>query len=94
MGSGGWGDKRVEGRKGENGGKIDTGIEGREGGIKGMRKEEGEQKVLALIEERTSAKKDKNFKKADEIRNALLDMNVVIEDTRAGVKWSIKTNGN
>ncbi len=49
-----------------------------------------EEQILALIEERTNAKKDKNFALADEIRQKLLDMNVIIEDTRAGVKWSIK----
>ncbi len=49
-----------------------------------------EQKVLDLIEQRTNAKKEKDFAKADDIRAKLLDMNVVIEDTRAGVKWSMK----
>ncbi len=49
-----------------------------------------EQKILDLIEQRTNAKKDKDFKKADEIRATLLSMNIIIEDTRAGVKWSIK----
>jgi cysteinyl-tRNA synthetase len=44
-------------------------------------------KIEALIAERTAAKKEKNFARADEIRNQLSDMGIVIEDTREGVKW-------
>ena len=44
-------------------------------------------KIEALIAERTAAKKEKNFARADEIRNQLADMGIVIEDTREGVKW-------
>lgn len=43
--------------------------------------------IEALIEERTQAKKAKDFAKADEIRAKLLDMGIVLEDTREGVKW-------
>lgn len=43
--------------------------------------------IEALIEERTAAKKAKNFARADEIRNQLLDQGIVLEDTREGVKW-------
>lgn len=43
--------------------------------------------IQKLIDERTKAKKDKNFAKADEIRNKLLDMGIVLEDTREGVRW-------
>jgi cysteinyl-tRNA synthetase len=43
--------------------------------------------IEALIAERTAAKKEKNFAKADEIRAKLLDMGIVLEDTREGVKW-------
>ncbi len=46
--------------------------------------------ILKLIDDRTNAKKEKDFGKADEIRNTLLDMGIVIEDTRNGVKWSVK----
>ncbi len=49
-----------------------------------------ETEILDLIDQRTTAKKEKDFAKADEIREKLLSMNVVIEDTRQGVKWSIK----
>ena len=47
-------------------------------------------KIEELIEKRAQAKKEKNFSLADEIRNQLLDMGVTIEDTREGVKWSVK----
>ncbi|EGY79810.1 cysteine--tRNA ligase [Peptoniphilus indolicus] len=43
--------------------------------------------VERLIEERVQARKNKDFNRADEIRQELLDMGVVIEDTRAGTKW-------
>ena len=43
--------------------------------------------VLAKIEERKAAKKEKNFALADAIRNELLDKGIVLEDTREGVKW-------
>ncbi len=43
--------------------------------------------IEALIEERTQAKKDKNFARADEIRDTLKDMGIILEDTRQGVKW-------
>ena len=43
--------------------------------------------VEALIEERQAARKAKNFAHADEIRQQLLDMGIVLEDTREGVKW-------
>ncbi len=43
--------------------------------------------VEALIQERTDAKKAKNFARADEIRDQLKDMGIILEDTREGVKW-------
>ena len=45
------------------------------------------QYVLAKIEERKAAKKEKNFQRADEIRNELLEKGIAIEDTREGVRW-------
>ncbi|MDR2939498.1 MAG: cysteine--tRNA ligase, partial [Clostridiales bacterium] len=50
----------------------------------------GEPAIEALIEERAQAKKNKDFNKADGIRNKLLEMGVVIEDTRMGTRWSYK----
>jgi cysteinyl-tRNA synthetase len=46
--------------------------------------------VDALIEERTAAKKAKNFARADEIRRQLLDQGIILEDTRSGVRWKRK----
>ena len=43
--------------------------------------------VEKLIEERQQARKEKNFAKADEIRNKLLEMGIILEDTREGVTW-------
>lgn len=43
--------------------------------------------IETLIEERQSARKAKNFARADEIRNELLEKGIVLEDTREGVKW-------
>ena len=43
--------------------------------------------VEALISERQAARKAKNFARADEIRAQLLEMGIILEDTREGVKW-------
>lgn len=43
--------------------------------------------IEALIEERQAARKEKKFKRADEIRDELLLKGIVLEDTREGVKW-------
>ncbi len=46
--------------------------------------------VDALVAERTQAKRQKNFARADEIRNQLLEAGVVLEDTKDGVRWKRK----
>ena len=46
-----------------------------------------DEEIEALIQQRTDAKKNKDFKLADEIRNELLEKGIVLEDTRQGVKW-------
>ena len=43
--------------------------------------------ILQRIEERKAAKKEKNFARADEIRDTLLEKGIILEDTREGVKW-------
>ena len=43
--------------------------------------------IEALIEERQEARKNKNFARADEIRDELLSKGIILEDTRQGVKW-------
>ena len=40
-----------------------------------------------LIAERQAARKARNFKRADEIRDQLLAQGIILEDTREGVKW-------
>lgn len=44
--------------------------------------------IEALIEERTAARKAKDFKTADAIRDKLKEMGIILEDTPQGVKWS------
>jgi len=57
-------------------------------GVISDRKAEGlEAEVEALIAERTEARKEKNWAKADEIRNKLTEMGIILEDTKEGVKW-------
>ena len=43
--------------------------------------------IEKLIEERQAARKAKNFARADEIRNELLEKGITLLDTREGVKW-------
>lgn len=43
--------------------------------------------IEALIEERNEARKSRNFARADEIRDMLKSMNIILEDTKDGVKW-------
>ena len=43
--------------------------------------------IEEMIAARQKARKEKNFALADEIRGKLLDMGIVLEDTREGVKW-------
>jgi cysteinyl-tRNA synthetase len=47
--------------------------------------------VEALIEERNAAKKKRDFKRADEIRQKLTDSGIILEDTKDGtVRWKYK----
>ena len=43
-----------------------------------------------MIAQRVAAKKEKNFARADEIRNELLEKGIVLIDTREGTKYEIK----
>ena len=57
-------------------------------GLLSERKEENlDARVGALIAERQTARKEKNFARADEIRNELTAMGILLEDTKEGVKW-------
>ena len=44
--------------------------------------------IEELIEKRTAARKNKDFKTADEIRDKLKEMGIILEDTPQGVKWT------
>lgn len=46
-----------------------------------------DEEIEKLIEERQAARKEKNFQRADEVRNLLLEKGIVLEDTREGVRW-------
>ena len=43
--------------------------------------------IDALIEERQTARKERNFARADEIRDELEAKGILLEDTREGVRW-------
>ncbi len=47
-----------------------------------------DEEVEELIAKRTEARKNKDFKTADAIRDQLKEMGIVLEDTPQGVKWS------
>ena len=46
-----------------------------------------DEEIEKLIEERQMARKEKNFKRADEIRDELAAMGIILKDTREGVQW-------
>lgn len=48
------------------------------------------EEIEKLIEQRTEARKNKNWAEADEIRDKLTNMGIVLEDTPLGVRWSRK----
>ena len=53
-----------------------------------LKKEEAlDSDIEALIQERQDARKARNFARADEIRDQLLEMGIELKDTREGVKW-------
>jgi len=46
--------------------------------------------IDALIAERTQAKQQRNFARADAIRNELLEKGILLEDSKEGVRWKRK----
>ena len=46
--------------------------------------------VQALIDERQAARKNKNFARADELREQLTRLGIILEDTKDGVRWRRK----
>ena len=52
------------------------------------KKEENlDEEIEKMIAERQAARKARDFKRADEIRDQLLAQGIILEDTREGVKW-------
>jgi cysteinyl-tRNA synthetase len=43
--------------------------------------------IASLIEARVEARRNRDFRKSDEIRDQLLSRGIVLEDTRDGVRW-------
>ena len=57
-------------------------------GLKIEKKEEIlDKEIEDLIQERQAARKAKDFKRADEIRDELQKKGIILKDTREGVKW-------
>ena len=46
-----------------------------------------DEEIENLIAERQAARKAKDFARADEIRNELLEKGIILKDTREGVQW-------
>ncbi|WP_092921756.1 cysteine--tRNA ligase [Romboutsia hominis] len=46
-----------------------------------------DEEIENLIQKRVDAKKNKDYKLADEIRQELLERGIILEDTRQGTKW-------
>lgn len=58
-------------------------------GIETVKEEEIlDDEIEKLIEERQQARQNKDFARADEIRDQLLEQGITLKDTREGVKWS------
>jgi cysteinyl-tRNA synthetase len=57
------------------------------GGVSIEKEEELPEEAAKLINEREDARKNKDWKRADEIRNQLSEMGILVEDTSKGVKW-------
>lgn len=56
-------------------------------GILSKQDELPDDEIIKLIEERTAARANKDFKKSDEIRDILKERGIILEDTKDGVKW-------
>ncbi|PLR96347.1 cysteine--tRNA ligase [Bacillus sp. T33-2] len=46
-----------------------------------------DEEIESLIEQRNQARKDRNFKLSDDIRDQLKEMNIILEDTPQGTRW-------
>ncbi len=50
-----------------------------------------ESDILKLIQERADARRDKDFARADAVRDKLINHGIILEDTAQGTKWKAKT---
>jgi cysteinyl-tRNA synthetase len=46
-----------------------------------------DEQIQALIDERSQAKRSRNFARADQIRNDLAAKGIILEDSKDGVRW-------
>lgn len=46
-----------------------------------------DEEIESLIQKRTEARKNRDFALADQIRDQLKDLNIIIEDTPQGIRW-------
>ena len=49
-----------------------------------------EEEILKLIEERRVAREEKNWKKADQVREELSNQGILLKDTPQGTTWKVK----
>jgi cysteinyl-tRNA synthetase len=58
--------------------------------VLGLKLEEAElldEEIEEMINQRNQARKDRKFQLADELRDKLKDMNIILEDTAQGTRW-------
>lgn len=48
---------------------------------------QGDDEIVALVEQRDEARKNKDWAKSDQLRDQLKEMGVIIEDTPQGTRW-------
>jgi cysteinyl-tRNA synthetase len=53
---------------------------------------DSEEEIEGLVAERAAAKKEKNFVRADEVRDILTEKGIILKDTPQGTEWSFKNN--
>ena len=56
-------------------------------GVIGFREEKLESNLKKMIDERETARKEKDFAKADKIREELKSKGIILEDTKEGIRW-------
>ena len=53
---------------------------------------DGDEDIQRLVDERTAAREARDFARADEIRDRLNELEIVVEDTPHGAVWHRKSN--